>query len=101
MIKAVIVINTSGRPRLVRFYEPVDSDHKTEIISKIFKSCSKRGEHCCNFIDDPSLFGADVRVVFRQYATLYIIFAIDSAENELGILDLIQVIHHQGICRSP
>ena len=31
------------------------------------------------------------RVVYRNYATLYFVFVVDSSESELGILDLIQV----------
>jgi len=30
-------------------------------------------------------------LIYRHYATLYFIFAVDEAESELGILDLIQV----------
>ena len=30
-------------------------------------------------------------MVYRNYATLYFVFVVDSAESELGILDLIQV----------
>lgn len=29
--------------------------------------------------------------MYRQYATLYIVFIVDNGENELAILDLIQV----------
>lgn len=29
--------------------------------------------------------------MYRQYATLYVVFCVDKAENELAILDLIQV----------
>ena len=36
-------------------------------------------------------WGPDVRLIYRHYATLYFIFAVDEAESELGILDLIQV----------
>lgn len=32
-----------------------------------------------------------VRVVYRNYATLYFVFVVDGAESELGVLDLIQV----------
>jgi AP-3 complex subunit sigma len=32
-----------------------------------------------------------MRVVYRSYATLYFVFVVDSAESELGVLDLIQV----------
>lgn len=35
--------------------------------------------------------GETVRVVYRNYATLYFVFVVDGAESELGILDLIQV----------
>ena len=37
------------------------------------------------------LGGGDARLIYRHYATLYFVFAVDSAESELGILDLIQV----------
>lgn len=30
-------------------------------------------------------------MIYRHYATLYFVFAVDQAESELGILDLIQV----------
>lgn len=36
--------------------------------------------------------GETVRVVYRNYATLYFVFVVDGAESELGILDLIQVL---------
>ena len=29
--------------------------------------------------------------MYRQYATLYVVFCVDKGENELAILDLIQV----------
>ena len=54
----------------------------------------------CNFLDAPELNALlvgpaqkddDIRVVYRNYATLYFVFVVDSSESELGILDLIQV----------
>lgn len=32
----------------------------------------------------------DTKLVYKHFATLYFVFVIDSAESELGILDLIQ-----------
>lgn len=32
-----------------------------------------------------------LRIIYRQFATLYFVFVVDAAESELGILDLIQV----------
>ncbi len=36
-------------------------------------------------------FGKDTKLIYRHYATLYFVVAVDNAESELGILDLIQV----------
>lgn len=38
-----------------------------------------------------SQFGKDTKLIYRHYATLYFVVAVDGAESELGILDLIQV----------
>lgn len=37
------------------------------------------------------MFGKDTKLIYRHYATLYFVFAVDQAESELGILDLIHV----------
>lgn len=37
------------------------------------------------------MFGKDTKLIYRHYATLYFVFAVDQSESELGILDLIQV----------
>ena len=39
----------------------------------------------------------DQLLMYRQYATLYVVFCVDKAENELAILDLIQVIAYFNI----
>ncbi len=45
-----------------------------------------------NFVFIYSLIGgADYKLIYRHYATLYFVFCVDSSESELGILDLIQV----------
>jgi AP-3 complex subunit sigma len=31
-----------------------------------------------------------VKLIYRHYATLYFVFAVDRQESDLGILDLIQ-----------
>ncbi|CAI5972711.1 unnamed protein product [Closterium sp. NIES-64] len=38
-----------------------------------------------------SRFGKNIKLVYRTFATLYFIFLIDRAENELAVLDLIHV----------
>ncbi len=36
-------------------------------------------------------WGGGTKIIYRHYATLYFIFAVDQQESDLGILDLIQV----------
>lgn len=67
--------------------------------------CVIAGAHCNNWRvhkksirNNPTLalcsltaFGKDTKLIYRHFATLYFVFAVDQAESELGILDLIQV----------
>eukprot|EP01120_Amphizonella_sp_Union-15-10_P005114 TRINITY_DN15854_c0_g1_i1.p1 TRINITY_DN15854_c0_g1~~TRINITY_DN15854_c0_g1_i1.p1 ORF type:complete len:169 (-),score=21.35 TRINITY_DN15854_c0_g1_i1:142-648(-) len=92
MIKAILIINNHGKPRLTKFYElNGDETKQQEAIREIFKLLAKRGEHMCNFLEGDRQWGKDTKIVYRQYATLYFVFWVDSSESELGILDLIQV----------
>lgn len=99
MIHAVIIFNTSGVPRLTKFYSPIHRSSQT-LVQKIYQLISGRSPSLCNFLDAPELEdflgqqepeGERLRVVYRSYATLHFVFVVDEAESELGILDLIQV----------
>ena len=61
------------------------------MIRDAFQLVSKRSDSICNFLEGTSYWGQGVKLVYRHYATLYFIVAVDSSESELGILDLIQV----------
>ncbi|THH18091.1 hypothetical protein EW146_g2833 [Bondarzewia mesenterica] len=92
------LLNTSGVPRLTKFYSPIHRSTQT-LVLKIYQLISSRSPGLCNFLDAPELEdflgqkeeGEKLRVVYRSYATLHFVFVVDSAESELGILDLIQV----------
>lgn len=91
MIKYVIVLNNHGQPRLTKFYEYTTEDRQQQVIRDVFTVVSKRGDGLCNFVEGGPIFGDDVRIIYRHYATLFFVFVVDEAESELGILDLIQV----------
>jgi len=93
MIKGVFIINNNGKPRLLKFYEHPSEDQHQAVIREIYSLLSKRSDAVCNFLEGGSLtaFGKDTKLIYRHYATLYFVFAVDQAESELGILDLIQV----------
>jgi AP-3 complex subunit sigma len=71
------------------FVQPLDQ--RESVVRECFNLVSKRPENVCNFLEDCKSWGKDVRLIYRHYATLYFIFAVDESESELGILDLIQV----------
>uniref|UniRef100_A0A8C2F3I4 Adaptor related protein complex 3 subunit sigma 2 n=1 Tax=Cyprinus carpio TaxID=7962 RepID=A0A8C2F3I4_CYPCA len=91
MIKAILIFNNHGKPRLIRFYQYFAEDMQQQIIRETFHLVSKRDDNVCNFLEGGSLIGgSDYKLIYRHYATLYFVFCVDSSESELGILDLIQ-----------
>uniref|UniRef100_A0A8C1Q852 AP-3 complex subunit sigma-2-like n=2 Tax=Cyprinus carpio TaxID=7962 RepID=A0A8C1Q852_CYPCA len=86
MIKAILIFNNHGKPRLIRFYQYFAEDMQQQIIRETFHLVSKRDDNVCNFLE-----GIYFTLIYRHYATLYFVFCVDSSESELGILDLIQV----------
>jgi len=92
-IRAIIVMNNAGKPRVLKFYEHQTEEEQQKVVREVYSLLSKRSDAVCNFLEGGSLtaFGKDTKLIYRHYATLYFVFAVDTAESELGILDLIQV----------
>lgn len=95
MIHAVLVINNHGQPRMVKFYDNdgIAYNKHDKVIRECFQLVSKRSDTVCNFLEGygQEHWGKEIRLIYRHYATLFFIFAVDASESELGILDLIQV----------
>ncbi|KAK2183542.1 hypothetical protein NP493_307g02091 [Ridgeia piscesae] len=92
MIKAILVFNNHGKARLTKFYVHYPEDLQQQIVRETYHLVSKRDDNVCNFLEGGTLIGgADYKLIYRHYATLYFVFCVDSSESELGILDLIQV----------
>eukprot|EP00850_Spirogloea_muscicola_P022311 SM000287S10633 [mRNA] locus=s287:105311:106879:- [translate_table: standard] len=101
MILAVLIFNGAGKPRLTklaaeppcaRLSPPQKPEKQQEMLRKLCAILSKREDTWCNFVADEATFGEGTKVVYRKFATLYFACIVDTAESELGILDLIQVI---------
>ncbi|XP_039247701.1 AP-3 complex subunit sigma-1-like [Styela clava] len=92
MIKAILVFNNHGKPRLAKFFQHYSEDEQQQIVRETFHLVSRRDDNVCSFLEGGTLIGgSDYRLIYRHYATLYFVFCVDSSESELGILDLIQV----------
>lgn len=93
MIKGIIIVNNHGKPRLVKFYHAVESEQQQQsVIRRVFTQVSSRPDSFCNYLEGivPE-WGEHIKLIYRHYATLYFVFAVDAQESDLGILDLIQV----------
>eukprot|EP00742_Colponemidia_sp_Colp-10_P007467 GILJ01008044.1.p1 GENE.GILJ01008044.1~~GILJ01008044.1.p1 ORF type:complete len:161 (+),score=25.63 GILJ01008044.1:52-534(+) len=91
MIHAALVFNGMGKVRLLKFYKHVPQARQQEIVRGLFNLISKRSSTACSFVEDASFFGPETKIIYRHFSTLFFVFAVDSAESELGVLDLIQV----------
>eukprot|EP00536_Pseudo-nitzschia_multiseries_P013404 jgi/Psemu1/327170/estExt_fgenesh1_pg.C_5720006 len=93
MIKGIIIVNNHGKPRLVKFYQAVESEQvQQSVIRRVFSQVTSRPDSFCNYLEGAvPEWGENVKLIYRHYATLYFIFAVDAQESDLGILDLIQV----------
>lgn len=55
-IRAVLIVNNYGRPRLTKFYSPLPVDRQQALIRLIFQLVSQRDDNSvCNFLDAPEL----------------------------------------------
>uniref|UniRef100_A0A0X3PYX9 AP complex subunit sigma n=1 Tax=Schistocephalus solidus TaxID=70667 RepID=A0A0X3PYX9_SCHSO len=90
MIWAVLIFNTNGKPRLIKFFEKIDEADEQKFLAETFRKLTRRSCESCNFLEIKNNKKGS-RLIYRQYATIYVVFCVDAAESELGILDLIQV----------
>eukprot|EP00607_Mallomonas_marina_P009599 CAMPEP_0182421428 /NCGR_PEP_ID=MMETSP1167-20130531/6822_1 /TAXON_ID=2988 /ORGANISM="Mallomonas Sp, Strain CCMP3275" /LENGTH=197 /DNA_ID=CAMNT_0024598567 /DNA_START=107 /DNA_END=700 /DNA_ORIENTATION=- len=93
MIKGILIVNNLGKPRLVKFYQSVISEAEQQsVIRKVFQQVAQRPDSFCNYLEGSiAEWGDTTKIIYRHYATLYFVFAVDQQESDLGILDLIQV----------
>ena len=62
------------------------------MIRRVFQQVNQRPDSFCNYLEGTiPEWGDNTKLIYRHYATLYFIFAVDQQESDLGILDLIQV----------
>ena len=62
------------------------------MIRRVFQQVAQRPDSFCNYLEGSiPEWGEKTKIIYRHYATLYFIFAVDQQESDLGILDLIQV----------
>merc|ERR1719482_639278 len=98
MIKGIIIVNNSGQARICKFFQQVHregyspEEAQQSVVRKIYNQICSRPDSFCNYLEGAiPQWGADTKLIYRHYATLYFVFAVSHLESDLGILDLIQV----------
>ena len=93
MIYGFFVINENGEIRLARSYIEMTQDARNKLAHEVFRMVSTRAPNLCNIFPGDGItsfqFTRKVSIVYRTYASLYVITVVDEVENPLAILDII------------
>uniref|UniRef100_A0A6G1RU93 AP complex subunit sigma n=1 Tax=Hypotaenidia okinawae TaxID=2861861 RepID=A0A6G1RU93_9GRUI len=84
MIKFFLMVNKQGQTRLSRYYEHIEINKRTMLEAEVIKNCLSRSKDQCSFIEYK-----DFKLVYRQYAALFVVVGIDETENEMAVYELI------------
>ncbi|XP_050925407.1 AP-4 complex subunit sigma-1 isoform X1 [Lates calcarifer] len=84
MIKFVLMVNRQGQTRLSRYYQPVELSRRAALEADVVRCCLTRKKDQCSFVEYK-----DFKLVYRQYAALYIVVGVTDTENELSIYELV------------
>ncbi|XP_033892985.2 AP-4 complex subunit sigma-1-like isoform X1 [Acipenser ruthenus] len=84
MIKFFLMVNKQGQTRLSKYFEHVEIHKRTSLEADVIKSCLSRTKDECSFVEYK-----DFKLVYRQYAALFIVIGVDEAENELAVYELV------------
>ncbi|GAM25717.1 hypothetical protein SAMD00019534_088920, partial [Acytostelium subglobosum LB1] len=83
-IHFVLTFNKQGRVRLGRWYSTFTPKEKTRYTKEAISNILSRREKDCSFV-----IWRDYTLVYKRYASLYFMMAIDNTDNELITLEMI------------
>lgn len=78
------MVNKQGQTRLSKYYELVDLGKRAALEADVVRGCLARRKEECSFVEYK-----DYKLVYRQYAALFIVVGITENENELSIYELV------------
>uniref|UniRef100_A0A3Q3FZ22 AP complex subunit sigma n=1 Tax=Labrus bergylta TaxID=56723 RepID=A0A3Q3FZ22_9LABR len=84
MIKFILMVNRQGQTRLSRYYTPVELNRRATLEADVVRCCLSRKKDQCSFVEYK-----DYKLVYRQYAALYIVVGVTDSENELSVYELV------------
>ncbi|KAK2959157.1 Adaptor protein complex 1 (AP-1), sigma subunit [Blattamonas nauphoetae] len=85
MIHYCFLINRLGKCRMEQWYDIVSEKDQAKILRETTALVLGRTSKLCNFIEYRGL-----KIVYKRYASLFFIIAIDPTDNEFITLEIIQ-----------
>ncbi|XP_018970645.2 AP-4 complex subunit sigma-1-like isoform X1 [Cyprinus carpio] len=79
-----LLLCSRGQTRLSRYYEQVELGKRASLEADVVRGCLARRKEECSFVEFK-----DYKLVYRQYAALFIVVGITENENELSIYELV------------
>ncbi|KAL6777633.1 AP2S2 [Auxenochlorella protothecoides x Auxenochlorella symbiontica] len=86
MIRFFLLLNRSGKARLAKYYTPLSDEDKKRLEDEVYRLIVNRDSKFTNFIEFKTY-----KLVYRRYAGLYFVFAVDPTDNELLYLESIHL----------
>ncbi|TFJ82138.1 hypothetical protein NSK_006467 [Nannochloropsis salina CCMP1776] len=86
MINFLLLVSRQGKTRLSKWYEHYTTKEKARAIRELTNLVLARAPKMCNFIE-----WRDKKVIYKRYASLFFIAAVDSSDNELITLEMIHL----------
>ncbi|XP_071499359.1 AP-4 complex subunit sigma-1-like [Diadema antillarum] len=86
MIRFVLMVSRSERTCFAHYFEHKDPQERTSLETDLIHKILARKTKNCSFFNYH-----DVKIVFRQYTSVFVILGVDESENELAILEFIQL----------
>jgi AP-1 complex subunit sigma 1/2 len=77
-------MSRQGKVRLAKWYNTYTQKERAKVAKEITPLILARPAKLCNFIDWKNL-----KLVYKRYASLYFICAVDPSDNELIMLEII------------
>ncbi|GMH36760.1 hypothetical protein BSKO_04633 [Bryopsis sp. KO-2023] len=87
-IKFLLMVNKQGQTRLAKYFdEHLSVDERRVLEGEIVRKCLARTDKQCSFVEH-----MNYTVVYRRYASLFVLVGVDSEENELAVLEFIHAV---------
>uniref|UniRef100_A0A914D2K2 AP complex subunit sigma n=1 Tax=Acrobeloides nanus TaxID=290746 RepID=A0A914D2K2_9BILA len=86
MIHYFLCFNSKSQIRLQKWYSNYNEIKKKQIIKDVMKEILDRKTNVCLFFEECE----ELTIVYRKYAALYFVLAIDPNDNALLAMDIIQ-----------